>query len=466
MPFTSCLIWLISIMPSSPVIDGQFNDWQPSSNRDDWSIQSHADANSISLFLQQPGPPSVFQQLDEPLMIGLDLDEDIDTGCRIDDLGGCDLVFELSPAAKGRRRGGVTAASWNSNGFRLKETPYKYGFVLAPSTASRRHEIRIDRANLPHGQRQLRVVIRPESNKTFEHMITLPDAGSPRVPGASVPTKRIDSIRVVSWNIEYGGMLKRPDQVRSILHSLRPDILLLQEIENTQSIDELKQFLQSIHDGDEWTLSVNRNTGNLRSAVATRLPAAHVAEFKHVTRSDDADRSIRAAALLIDLGADQKTLAVSIHLKCCGGLNGPEDLARISETLSIREAIETAARTHRPDGLLIGGDFNLVASPLPLDILRLDGQRLLGPHASGPLQDASPLHLDGRDAYTWYDSDSSFTPGKLDYVLIGGDLKQTASFILDTSDLDPDQAGDLEPGITQEASDHLPIVVDVTVAPE
>ena len=78
-----------------------------------------------------------------------------------------------------------------------------------------------------------------------------------------------------------------------------------------------------------------------------------------------------------------------------------------------------AARSHQFDGLVIGGDFNLVASPLPLDILRLDGQGLLGPHASGDLQDAEPLHLDGRDAYTWYDADSSFTPGKLDYVLTG-----------------------------------------------
>lgn len=464
MPFPNCWIGLLIIPSTSPVIDGQFNDWRPSSNRSEWSIQGHADDRSISLFLQQPGPATVFQQLDEPLSIGLDLDDDIETGRPDDELKGCDLIFELSPSAGGRRRGGVRAIKCRNDGFQIIESPYQYGFVLAPSTASRRHEIRLDRANLPGIGKRVRTVVRPREGIAIEQSIAIPDSRQTIAPGSLIPEKGDDSTRVVSWNIEYGGILKRSKQVRSVLKTLRPDILLLQEIENDQSIGEIKRFLDSINEGQDWTLSVNRNTGNLRSAVATRLPAIRVGEFEDVVRSDDEDRSIRAAALLVDLESGHRALAVSIHLKCCGGLNGREDLVRISETLSIRETIEMAARSHQFDGLVIGGDFNLVASPLPLDILRLDGQGLLGPHASGDLQDAEPLHLDGRDAYTWYDADSSFTPGKLDYVLTGGDLEQIGSFVFDSSDVEPVEEDELDMKTTREASDHLPIVVDVATA--
>lgn len=444
-------------------MDGRFDEWPPSDNRETWCVQGHVDERSISIFLQQPGPATVFQQLDEPLMIGLDLDDDIGTGCPLEELTGCDLIFEMSPSGKGRRGGGVTAVSWKPDGFRLQESPYKFGFVLAPSTASRRHEIRIDRDATAVIGDSIRVVLQPEPEVVIEHDIAVPKVRDVDPAGSSIPVKSSGAVRALSWNIEFGGILKRPDHVRSVLEALQPDILLLQEIQSNQSIDELVRFLDSIRDGDQWTMSVNRNTGNLRSGVATRLPAERVEQFDAVARSSDADRPVRAAALLIDLGAGHKTLAVSMHLKCCGGLNGPEDLARISEMLSIRETIEMAAQLHRPDGLLIGGDLNLVASPIPLDILRINGQSLLGPHASGDLDDAQPLHLDGRDAYTWYDATSSFTPGKLDYVLTGGRLQQVESFVFDSADLDSKTSGVMAPDTTRLASDHLPVVVDVVV---
>ena len=464
MCLSTCWIWLIASISSSPVVDGRFDDWPASENRETWTVQSHVDDKSILLFLQQPGPGTVFQQLDGTLRLGLDVDDDIETGSPDKGLVGCDLIFEMSPEKNGRRRGGVTAILWNPDGFRLEKSPYNFGFVLAPSTASRRHEIRIDRTALTRSGDSIPAVLQPEPELFIEHRIDVPATRPEPVSGSSIPGKSNDVARVISWNIEYGGILKRSDQVLSILQALKPDILLLQEIENDQPIDEWKRLLDNIEDGDDWTLAVNRNTGNLRSAVATRLPAEKVDQFDRVTRSDDADRTIRAAALLINLGGGHRTLAISVHLKCCGGLNGPEDMARISEMLSIREAIESTTQSHQPAGLLIGGDLNLVASPIPLDILRLNGQSLLGPHASGDLDVASPLHLDGRDAYTWYNAESSFTPGRLDYVLTGGDLKQIGGFIFDSSDLDVMQMGDLTKDATEVASDHLPVVVDVVIS--
>ena len=140
-------------------------------------------------------------------------------------------------------------------------------------------------------------------------------------------------------------------------------------------------------------------------------------------------------------------------------------LATIEIMVFIHDRVELAFTPHRHQSDLIGGDLNLVASPIPLDILRLDGQSLLGPHQSGDLDVASPLHIDGRDAYTWYNAESSYTPGRLDYVLTGGDLKQTESFIFDSYDLDANHADKLAKDATRRASDHLPVVVDVVPAP-
>ena len=231
MPFPNCCIGLLIIPSTSPVIDGQFNDWRPSSNRSEWSIQGHADDRSISLFLQQPGPATVFQQLDEPLSIGLDLDDDIETGRPDDELKGCDLIFELSPSAGGRRRGGVRAIKCRNDGFQIIESPYQYGFVLAPSTASRRHEIRLDRANLPGIGKRVRTVVRPREGIAIEQSIAIPDS---RQTIARIVDSREgdDSTRVVGWNIEYGGILKiQASSIRA--ENAKPDICFFRRSRTT-----------------------------------------------------------------------------------------------------------------------------------------------------------------------------------------------------------------------------------------
>ena len=455
--------WLSLLLMTSNqiVIDGDFDEWSIQTNRESWSIDGNIDSRSISLLIQAPGPPSVLQQLEQPLKIGIDLDNDKKTGAPVRGMQGCEVVFEMSPLRNGRRSGGVAAVSWSPQGIRLEQSPYIYGFVMAPTTASRVHEMRIDRTQLPPIEGAARIILQPQAGTVIERTIPLSESSIQDTSKKTIPQKPHGAYRVMSWNVEYGGILKRTDAARTILQALKPDILLLQEIEHAQSAEDLISFLNSINDGDAWTLDINRDTGNLRSAVATRLPAKMIAEFDAVSRSDNKDRAIRTAALLIDLDRSNRLLAVSAHLKCCGGLNGKEDMARISETLSIREAVEDASHAHRPDGLVIGGDLNLVASPLPLDILRVDGQSMLGPDSTGDLQVAEPLHLDGRNAYTWFDADSSYTPGKLDFILTGGGLKQVGSFILDCADVDLDVHRSLSVATTELASDHLPVILDV-----
>jgi endonuclease/exonuclease/phosphatase family metal-dependent hydrolase len=71
---------------------------------------------------------------------------------------------------------------------------------------------------------------------------------------------------------------------------------------------------------------------------------------------------------------------------------------------------------------------------------------------------------DGRGRQTWQKIGSSFSPGRLDYIVVSSrTLEPTFSIVLDTLDL-PESAlrsMDLVRTDTRRASDHLPVIVDL-----
>lgn len=155
-------------------------------------------------------------------------------------------------------------------------------------------------------------------------------------------------------------------------------------------------------------------------------------------------------------------------------------MQRIAEAMSLSQAIdgiansleqrrrrlEQAMTTPAPTaigiaGIIVGGDLNLVGSRVPLDVLTTDRR------GDGALQAAELLQLDGSSNATWSDASSSFTPGRLDYLLYSPDrLIPTAGFILDTARLEPDQLTGL--GLERSdtsVSDHAPLVLDLRLPP-
>ncbi|MBZ0171268.1 MAG: hypothetical protein K8E66_02710, partial [Phycisphaerales bacterium] len=103
-----------------------------------------------------------------------------------------------------------------------------------------------------------------------------------------------------------------------------------------------------------------------------------------------------------------------------------------------------------------GGDLNLVGSRGPLDLL-LSG--LAGNGGDLVTVDTPVL---GSDAwYTWRDDQSTFGPGRLDWLLVG-DARVVQAFSLDTRVRDPGVIAGwgLRPDDSA-VSDHLPVVVDL-----
>jgi len=124
-------------------------------------------------------------------------------------------------------------------------------------------------------------------------------------------------------------------------------------------------------------------------------------------------------------------------------------------------AYESFFRSLRDDepglGIVVTGDWNLVGSRTPLDILT--GSSDLG------LTDLPLLQATQRKGATWRNPGSSFTPGRLDLMVYSPEVFGGArGFILDTSELDSATLGDSGLDANDSAaSDHLMLVADFDV---
>lgn len=160
----------------------------------------------------------------------------------------------------------------------------------------------------------------------------------------------------------------------------------------------------------------------------------------------------------------RRLLLVTLDLVCCGNrADAIQDRIRRMEASYINRAVRRALKDAAADGreadaVIVGGDFNLVASHTPLD-LAASG---LGPDGAD-LVPVYALQLDGRSSATWDGGWGQFPPGQLDYVLFSDTtLEVRRAFVLETRDLASAWLGrhGLDGTESERASDHRPIVVD------
>jgi len=154
-------------------------------------------------------------------------------------------------------------------------------------------------------------------------------------------------------------------------------------------------------------------------------------------------------------------LAGSAHLKCCGYAGSPEDERRIAEARAINQLVRRILDENDLSRCVLGGDLNLVGSRPPLDLLRatLDAD-------GSDMEPARTLIWGDHAAITWTDADSPFSPGRLDWVVYADAvLHSPFACVVETARLAPAAlaAMGVEPDDSR-ASDHLPLVVDLSPA--
>jgi len=400
------------------------------------------------------------------IVLYVDSDNDPATGRSVRGIG-ADLAWRF-----GAREGtvyhadgapaGVTA--WAALDFRQEPTVSGHDFELAF-----KRSVTVSRVSLFDGP-ELLLLFRDEYDDPGD---VAPDTGaieykfdSTALPADSrVTIERDDAahLRVLSHNVLRNGWFDdtRAQAFDRLYQAAAPDIFSFQEFGGVSS-KEVERKVQSLF-GNAWH-------------------SAQVADNVVVSKFPIVSRHAIGANLgvFIDLPDDlyaTDLYLIDAHLPCCGDDFGRQfEIDVLLEWIRDLQTPGGAETLPKRTPIVVTGDMNLVGFRQQLDsLLRGDIQdeSAFGPdHAPDwddtPISDVFPRHVAGRDRFTWWDASSSFMPGRLDFILYTDSvLRIVKSYVLWTPEM-PEamlDAARLRRGDAPAASDHVPLVVDLKMAP-
>lgn len=475
------LLLLASCAPStpmstpapSPLLDGSIAEWSAES-------AAWADASHVYVRFKVPADHGAIQNAPRTVALYLDADANPATGRRatakVFNTLGVDLEIEFSPRnADGSPTPGVAAFAVAADGTRRKIPNEATGLTVSPTYASRWYEARIARAVVGS------LALPAEPAAAGGLFVTYDDAGTidgysepfrlplpPRGPEPKLSTLPPDKdpglVRIVSWNVQKSAPLTNAAPFARVLTLLEPDVVLFQEWDNPDP-DALRSWLEehvprslTPGRGPEGSWRVRSGPG---VAVASRWPLENVPPDTLQMTFEQRERTVRMTSALVTTPLAE-VLLTSIHLKCCGSATGREEATRQAEAKAINLMLAESSRPWPMSMRVIAGDYNLVGTRTPLDLLAegldTDGSNLA-------VADAATL---GDNAvFTWRDWSSPFTPGRLDFALYSdASGKAVHAFVLDTSRMSQETLARLGlDAADSAASDHLPVVLDLLPIP-
>lgn len=450
------------------MIDGDIAEW-PS------EAAAMADANYLYLRFTVEDEMFALQAAPRTVSIMLDVDGSTGTGDVANDVPlnslGVDLEVQFSP--RGVRGGGAGTGCAvivrGTGNARMKADALDV--VSSPTYAAQWYEVRLSRAagasmGLPQGGftgtgTVSGVVVVLGDGGAVEgyadpFSITVDTPAAAR-PGADqpLPSKPEGAIRVMTYNVEKSAPMGQPDAFRRVFEAMQPDVILLQEWE-TGDGQALATWFQGVGDAEWHVLKAAGNNANGGGvAIVSRYPLA--AMPGGLMTGGPESRPVRFIGAVVK-AADRTLVVGSAHLKCCGSAGSPEDVRRMAEARAIAAMMGTSASAYPGAIRVIAGDFNLVGTRPPLDLIRA------GIDADGTdLSVVNAPRWGDNAIVTWRDAGSQFPPGRLDYVVWSDANADAANaFVLDTGLLSESALASLGlmPGDTG-LSDHLPTVVDV-----
>ncbi|MBL7189717.1 MAG: hypothetical protein ISS70_25590 [Phycisphaerae bacterium] len=321
-------------------------------------------------------------------------------------------------------------------------------YVVGPTYAQNEFEMQIDLARFDidrgdaisiqfDGSDQLSAPVR----FTFSQPLETPKRRSHRrEPGTDV--------RIVSFNTYFEG-LSDPDRAEAmgrLLNSVEGDIYCFQEEWKTEGHGEILRRLMPPESRSRW--HIHKVHGNV---IASKYPL-------NVLPS----RSDRYAAAYVEL-AENHLFIINVHLKAMGYVGSEEDRLRVRQANEILAAVDEINKGEygkdkapgTKPGIVIVGDFNLVGSRAPLDLIL--EEKIYG------LRDWLIPNLIGESVVTWRGgSRASFSPGKLDYVIYSAKtLIPKNGFILNSELLNQTECRQLKLDFADsKLSDHLLMTID------
>ena len=467
--FITLLLYLTCLRAAHPiVIDGLFDDWQEvpvtitdpegDYNYDDWAELKITNDDDFIFFKISLHSEETLLQNWNNFYLYIDADRDSLTGHPFRGLG--------------------TELAWHF-GYRTGQYFEQDGIIdlwqnditlrQAPTVTSTEFEIAIARGSFVLSDPDSIAVIFSSFYDTGDYM---PDSWGGVVyqldttvvgPAAPILLEKTGT-RLVTYNTLNTGILEpdRQPKFQRIIQALDPDIIALQE---HSEWNEIGDIISSWFPEDTWYQGYTFRD----LVVLSKYPIINQANLISSERT-------MCALLQTDDPINPYLLILNSHFSCCD--NDDDRQEQVDELVQVlREwRLNDNGPFDLPEGtpMFHVGDFNFVGYREQIETV-----------TAGNIQDEGnygndfPLDWDGtaitdlfsrqthkRMAYTWRSDGSSFNPGKLDYVLYtDSNLSILNHFVLNTLAM-PDSVlneWELEAEDTNEASDHLPRIVDFMV---
>ena len=467
--FITLLLYLTCLRAAHPiVIDGLFDDWQEvpvtitdpegDYNYDDWAELKITNDDDFIFFKISLHSEETLLQNWNNFYLYIDADRDSLTGHPFRGLG--------------------TELAWHF-GYRTGQYFEQDGIIdlwqnditlrQAPTVTSTEFEIAIARGSFVLSDPDSIAVIFSSFYDTGDYM---PDSWGGVVyqldttvvgPAAPILLEKTGT-RLVTYNTLYTGILEpdRQPKFQRIIQALDPDIIALQE---HSEWNEIGDIISSWFPEDTWYQGYTFRD----LVVLSKYPIINQANLISSERT-------MCALLQTDDPINPYLLILNSHFSCCD--NDDDRQEQVDELVQVlREwRLNDNGPFDLPEGtpMFHVGDFNFVGYREQIETVTAGNIQDEGNYGSD-----FPLDWDGtaitdlfsrqthkRMAYTWRSDGSSFNPGKLDYVLYtDSNLSILNHFVLNTLAM-PDSIlneWELEAEDTNEASDHLPRIVDFMV---
>ncbi|MEE4297385.1 MAG: alkaline phosphatase D family protein [Wenzhouxiangella sp.] len=444
---------------------------------DDWQSDHYMAASGEHLFIRFPLlEPTTLTRSPRAIHIVVDFDGE-DTGMDHFLEPGTDMEIVFSPPREPGERG------WRPsiNAYLPDETilvAADMDLASGPSHASTWSELRLSRAKLAKilpasgtgGQAGLAVYAHHKDSDSIEVLasdaIALSDVReiAPLTSRtATIPSPPDGALRVISWNTLWGSQLETPEPFARVIQALNPDIFLFQEWSRDRLTEkQVTDWFKAHIDGTvAWHSMVSGAAGSWSGTlIVSRYPLKGRIPRNTPVEGGGWDFPARVAAAVADTPIGEVLLS-SLHLKASGAIDTPEDERRFAEADAINRILIGMSSVAQPDHVVLGGDFNLLGDPAVVDrvgrMLDEDGSPLTRIEAP-VLGDPALLYTFGREGLR----------SRLDYLTYSDhSLQVSNAFVLDTSILDRSSLNAMQLESTDTgASDHLPLVVDLTPWPK
>ena len=391
------------------------------------------------------------------LQLYIDTDDNPNTGFAINGIG-ADLRYFPG------QRFGFLNVDGNSTEIEHEES----GWVHAPTVTGNIFEFCLNR-NIQRGSRQIEFgnqvklffrngtsgdLLPNNGNLSYQLDNTIRQA----TPTYSISKINTSNLRVMSYNVLRDNIFNNNTQnsFRNIFRAIRPDIICFQEIYD-HSAEEVADLLNAWIPLDNQSWFFAKQGPDI--ITISRYP---IVEDQNVgtngafkIRTDDGD-----------------LLMINAHLPCCDNEEGRQfEVDQILDFIRDSKNGNATVNIQENTPIVICGDMNFVGEAQQVislqdgNIINEDifGEDIVPDWNGNNLIDAKPTTTGTPLSFTWFRPSSSFSAGRLDYVIFTSSvLKKRNAFNLYTPELSFDQLdrNRLNQEDTDIASDHLPSIVD------